>query len=158
MKLYYPIAIKLKDKHALVVGGGQVAARKVKALRQFGVRVRVVSPSLVPALKKLVKSRKIVWLNKKVESSDAKGIDIVIAATSIASINQKISSWAKREGVLVNVVDNTRLSTFISPAVFSKGKAIVAVYTDGRDPALSRDLKNFLKEHWNEFLSYRHRL
>ena len=58
----------------------------------------------------------------------------------------------------VNVVDNPSLSSFISPAVFRAGGAVVAVYTHGRDPVLSRDIKNFLKEQWDVFLSYRNRL
>jgi len=58
----------------------------------------------------------------------------------------------------VNVVDRARLSDFISPALLYMPKAIVAIYTEGKDPVLSRDLKNFLKERWDEFLSYRDRL
>lgn len=158
MKLYYPIAVKLKGKQALVVGGGQVAARKARALLKFGAKVCIVSPSLAPALKRLLKARKFVWFNRKVKPSDIKGVDIVIAATSDFRANQEMSCWANKQKVLVNVVDNSHLSDFISPALFSKGLATVAVYTDGRNPALSRDLKNFLKEHWDEFLSYRRRL
>jgi siroheme synthase-like protein len=158
MKLYYPIVFDLKNKHALVAGGGQVAERKIKTLLAFGAKVSVVSPALTRALKKLSKVRRITWFKRTVKPSDIKRADIIIAATSNVVVNQKISHWAKKKKILVNVVDNIRLSTFISPAVFSKGKAIVAVYTNGRNPELSRDLKNFLKEHWDDFLSYRHKL
>ncbi len=158
MTYYYPVAIKLKNKSVLVAGGGRVAERKVKTLLKFGAKVRIVSPALAPALKKLLGFQKVRWCNRKVKSSDIEGADIVIAATGIASVNKKISYLAKKSGALVNVIDNAQLSTFISPAIFSKGKAIVAVYTNGRSPALSRDLKNFLKEKWDDFLSYRRRL
>jgi len=155
---YYPIALDLSDIRVLVVGGGKVAEHKVKVLLKFWAQVRVVSPSLTENLKKLLRARRIKWLNRIVKASDIAGVDIVIAATYSEAVNRNISAWAKKKGLLVNVVDNAELSTFISPAVFSIDKAVVAVYTHGRDPVLSRDLKNFLKEHWDEFLSYRDRL
>lgn len=155
---YYPIALKLKGRTALVIGGGQVAERKVKTLLEFGARVRVISPDLTGALQKLFRSRRIAWIRRVVRSSDIKGADIVIAATSIASVNNSISRRAKDASILVNVVDSSSLSSFISPAILRTSKAVVAVYTHGRDPCLSRDLKNFLKENWDVFLSYRDRL
>jgi len=155
---YYPIALKMKDKRAMVAGGGRVAERKVRALLGFGAEVRVVSPDLTAPLRELFQSRKITWLNRVVRASDINGADIIIAATSDAVVNRKISTWAKRHGALVNVVDRAELSDFISPAILRKSKAVVAVYTHGRDPVLSRDLKNFLKENWDAFLSYRNRL
>lgn len=157
-ELYYPIALKLKGKTALVVGGGEVAERKVKTLLRFGARVRVVSPDLTPVLRRLFKFRRVTWLNRVVRSLDVDGADIIIAATSDTTVNKKISRWARRRGILVNVVDRVKLSSFISPAILPASKAVVAVYTHGRDPGLSRDLKNFLKEHWDVFLSYRNRL
>ena len=157
-ELYYPIALKLKAKRALVVGGGQVAERKVKTLLQFGAEVRVISPNLTISLKKLLRSRSITWTSRVVRSSDVKGYHIVIAATSDATVNKNISELAKRRGILVNVVDRAALSSFISPAILRTSKAVVAVYTHGQDPVLSRDLKNFLKESWDVFLSYRNRL
>ena len=155
---YYPIALKLKGRAALVVGGGQVAERKVKTLLQFGAEVRVISPNLTISLKKLLQSRNITWMRRVVRSSDIKDYYIVIAATSAATVNKNISKWAKKRGILVNIVDRALLSSFISPAILRTPKAVVAVYTHGQDPALSRDLKNFLKENWDVFLSYRNRL
>jgi len=155
---YYPIALKLKGRTALVVGGGQVAERKVQTLLEFGARVRVISPELTIPLQKLFRSRRIAWVSRVVRSSDIKGADIVVAATSIASVNNSVSRWAKRKGILLNVVDSPCMSSFISPAVFRASKAVIAVYTHGLDPVLSRDLKNFLKESWDVFLSYRNRL
>jgi len=155
---YYPIALKLKNRTALVIGGGKVAERKIKTLLQFGARVRVVSPDLTAELRKLVKFRRIAWLESVVRVSDLKGADLIIAATSDVVVNKKISAWAKRRRILVNVVDGPGLSSFISPAILRIPRAIVAVYTHGLDPVLSRDLKNFLKENWDVFLSYRDRL
>jgi len=158
MVSYHPIAINLKNKQAIVIGGGKVAERKVQSLLDAGARVCVISPVLTSELCRLAGTDKISWKNKRVEQKDLPGADIVIAATSDTQVNKTLSNWAKKFKILINVVDQPGLSSFISPAVFKKSKAIVAVYTDGKDPVLSRDLKNFLKENWNEFLSYRHKL
>ena len=155
---YYPIAVRLKNKKALVVGGGMVAERKVKTLIATGARVKVVSPDLTPQLKNLARQGGIRWVARTVRQTDLYRADIAIAATSDNRVNRKVSRWAKERNILVNVVDNPSLSDFISPALLGKRKAIIAVYTDGKDPILSRDLKNFLKENWNVFLSYRDRL
>lgn len=156
-KPYYPIAIRLKNKKAIIVGGGTVAERKIIGLLEAGARVTVISPSLTEKLKALVKNRQIIWIAHPVKRDDLLKADIVIAATSDNAVNKKISGWSRRIKKPVNVVDNKILSDFISPAVFKEQKAIIAVYTDGKDPVLSRDLKNFIKERWDEFLSYRHR-
>lgn len=154
---YYPVALNLANKHALVVGGGKVAEHKIKILLKFGACVKVVSPDLVPGLRRLAGAGKIRWINRLVRAADTKGADIVIAATSDTVINKRISRWSRSQRALVNVVDNPGLSDFISPAILTTAKAIIAVYTDGRDPALSRDLKDFLKKHWGLFLSCRER-
>ncbi|RJP29599.1 MAG: bifunctional precorrin-2 dehydrogenase/sirohydrochlorin ferrochelatase [Candidatus Omnitrophota bacterium] len=157
-EFYYPIALKIKGKSALVIGGGKIAERKITTLLKFRVRIRVVAPDLTPVLKKHFESGSIVWRRRVVKPQDIKNADIIVAATSDPVVNKKVSRWAKKENILVNVVDEPELSSFISPAILSASRAIVAVYTHGRDPVLSRDLKNFLKENWNGFLSYRSRL
>jgi siroheme synthase-like protein len=106
----------------------------------------------------LAKKTKLKWLKRKVTKNDISKARIVIAATNDALVNKNVSLWSKQQGILVNIVDNPALSTFISPAVFKNNKAIIAVNSNGRDPEFSRDLKNFLKEQWDEFLSYRRRL
>jgi len=155
---YYPIAVKLKDKIIIVVGGGKVAERKVDSLLEAGGKVRLISPDATPGLNQLSEAGRIEWLRKRFGSHDMDSADLIVASTSDSAVNKRIRAWAKKHKVLINVVDQASLSDFISPAVLRAGKAIVAVYTDARDPVLSRDLKNFLKENWDVFLSYRRRL
>jgi precorrin-2 dehydrogenase/sirohydrochlorin ferrochelatase len=154
---YYPIAVRLKNKKAVVVGGGNVAERKVLSLLAAGASVIVISPLLSEQLVGLAKKKKIQWVKNIVQPGDLETADIVIAATSNRGVNKKVSEWSRKSGKLINVVDDKVLSDFISPAILKKEKAIIAVYTDGKEPELSRDLKNFLKEHWDEFISYRDR-
>ena len=152
---YYPLAVKLGKRRVVVVGGGIVAERKVDALRKAGARVRVVSPTVTPALRRLARRDKIEWINRYVRKGDVRGAYIIVAATNDTATNRAVNRWAGAQRIWINVVDKPVLSDFISPAVFHANNAILAVYTDGRDPKLSRDVKNYLKEHWDEFLSYR---
>jgi len=155
---YYPVALGIDKCLGVVIGGGRVAQRKALDLLRAGARVKIISPTLTTYLKHLAKTGRIKWLCRMVRREDLARAEVIIAATDQWQINKEVSLWAKRKSRLVNVVDNPGLSNFISLAVFRKAKAIVAVYTNGRDPVLSRDLKNFLKEYWNEFVSYRNRL
>jgi len=155
---YYPIAIDLRDKVILIAGGGRVAERKVFSLSAAGSIIIVVSPRVSFKLRRLAESGRIFWINRKVCKTDLAQARFVIAATDDIAVNESISKWAREKGLLVNVVDNRSLSDFISVALLRKAKSIISVYTDGRDPEFARDLKNFLKEYWGEFLSYRDRL
>ena len=141
-----------------MVGGGRVAERKVDSLLEAGGKIRLISPDATSGLNQLSKAGRIEWLRKKFGPHDLDSAYLVVASTSDPAINKRIRAWAKKYKVLINVVDQAGLSDFISPAVLRAGKAIIAVYTDGKDPVLSRDLKNFLKENWDVFLSYRRRL
>lgn len=155
---YYPVAVDSKGKRAIVVGGGKVAERKIDILLKADFSVKLIAPSITSKLKRLAKNKKLTWVSRKVRKSDIWGTHLVIAATDDKKINKDIGSWSKKTNFLYNIVDRPDASNFISPAIFRRGKAIVAVYTDGRDPVLSRDLKNFLKENWSVFLSYRNKL
>lgn len=155
---YYPVALDIKSRPVTVIGGGKVAERKIFGLLGAGADIRVISPDLTSGLKRLEMSKRIKWIRRKVRKDDLRKTRIIIAATDDAGVNKNISKWARKKEAWVNVVDQPVLSDFISTAILRKDKALLSVYTDGRDPVLSRDLKNFLREHWDVFLSYRDRL
>jgi len=155
LRKYHPVALRLTGELALVVGGGKVAERKARSLRAAGARIRVVSPSATAGLKRLFKGGRIKWTARAVKARDLAGASIVISATDDEAVNKSVSTWARKRRIPVNVVDAPALSTFISPAVFRKDRSIITVYTDGKDPVLSRDLKNFIRKNWDAFISYR---
>ncbi len=155
---YYPLAVNLDKRLTVVIGGGAIAERKVDGLLETGARIKVVSPKATPLLKRLAGNGSIEWVRRRARSSDIRGARIIVAATNNTVTNRRVSCWAQRYGIWVNVVDRPVLSDFISPAVFRAAEGIITVYTDGKNPKLSRDIKNFLKDRWDDFLSYRHRL
>ncbi|MDP8262171.1 MAG: bifunctional precorrin-2 dehydrogenase/sirohydrochlorin ferrochelatase [Candidatus Ancaeobacter aquaticus] len=154
---YFPIAVLLKDKKVVVVGGGRIAERKVRLLIKAGANITVVSPTVTTYLSNLYTKGVLQWKERNVRGSDIKKSVLVIAATNDLAVNEKVSMWAQQENILVNVVDNKKHSTYISPAVVRHKEVLVTVYTDGQDPELSRDIKKYLKDNWDEFILYRNR-
>ncbi len=155
---YFPIAVKLKGERVLVVGAGKVAERKIETLLAVGAEIYVVSPRATRRIKHLSSKGYIKWVKRSVERTDIRGAKLIVAATNNARVNKYISQWSHEFEIPINVVDKPVISNFISPAIVQFKNAIIAVYTNGRDPVLSRDLKNYLKEREDDFVSYRNRL
>ena len=155
---YLPIAIKLKQRKVVVVGAGKVAERKVLTLLDAYAEVYVVSPRATHNIKRLAKNEDIKWVCRSVVRSDVRGASLIVSATDNKDMNRRVREWSREFQIPVNVVDNSKISDFISPALLRFKNALIAVYTDGKEPVLSRDLKNYLKENWDDFVSYRNRL
>jgi siroheme synthase-like protein len=154
---YLPIAVKIKGRRVIVVGGGKIALRKVLNFLDAGARVHVIAPALHPEMRGLYTEGKITWDEKLFSEDDIKGAALVVSATDKKVVNEKVSRAARKKDIAVNVVDQPGISDFISPAIIRHARAIIAVYTDGKDPALSRDIKDYLKEMWDDFLLFRDR-
>ena len=147
---YYPIFLELKGRPCLIVGGGQVAARKVEGLFAAGARVTVVSPSLDPELAKLKAERRIVHVDRLYQRVDLKAYAVVIAATDDAAANERVAADARQAGVPVNVVDEPALCDFIVPSVVRRGDVVLAISTGGLSPALARWLRQELESYLSE--------
>ena len=143
---YYPILLNIQGRKCLVAGGGKVALRKVKALLEHGADVEVVSPFFCPELNQLAANETIRAIQRDYKPEDLKDAFIAIAATDDAKTNESIAADARRQGVLVNVVDDPNNSDFIVPSQFRRGDVIVAVSTSGRSPALARKIRSELEK------------
>jgi len=143
---YYPIFLNIRGKRCVVVGGGPVALRKVKALLEHEANVEVISPELCPELSQLAKSRAIQVLQKNYNGGDLQGAFIAIAATDDGEINNKVAEEARAKGVLVNVVDDSEHSDFIVPSQLRRGDITIAVSTAGKSPALARKIRTRLEK------------
>ncbi len=143
---YYPIFLNIRGKRCVVVGGGAVALRKVKALLEHEASVKVISPELCPELSQLAKSRAIQVLQRNYNGRDLQGVFIAIAATDDGEINNKVAEEARAKGVLVNVVDDSEHSDFIVPSQLRRGDITIAVSTAGKSPALARKIRTRLEK------------
>ena len=131
---FYPINLNIKGKMCIVVGGGEVAERKVKNILLCQGRVKIVSPKLTSKLAELYRQKRIDYVKSEYSKSLLKGAYLVYAATSDRKVNSIIAKDAANSGILVNVCDSVRESTFILPAVLRKKGITVAVSTDGISP------------------------
>lgn len=140
---YYPAFLNLKDKKAVVIGGGRVAERKVRTLIQAGASVTVISPALTANLKRLLDKKQIEYIKKNYEKGDVKNAFMVIAATSFAQINTQAAHDAK---FLINVVDTPAEGNFIAPSIVKRGPLTIAISTEGSSPALSKSIRKELEK------------
>jgi len=148
--VYYPIFLNLEGKKCVVVGGGEVALRKVRALLDSGAKVVVVSPTLNSGLAQLAEVGTISLISREYEPKDLKDAVIVVAATDIAEVNQKIAKKARKHGFLVNVADRPEASDFIMPSLVRRGDLILAVSTSGASPALAKKIRMRLEQTFGE--------
>ena len=100
---YLPIWLDVKDKDCLMVGGGEVAARKAEMLLKSGALLTVVAPKLGVNLQNLVDAGQVQHLERVFEQADLQGKRLVVAATDIESVNQQVHTAAQAQNVLINV-------------------------------------------------------
>lgn len=142
---YYPIFLDLHGRPCVVVGGGEVAERKVSALLRAAARVRVVSPQLTARLARLAAQKKISVTRRRYREGDLKRAFLVFAATDDPATQRAVREHAQAAGALVNVADDREHSAFLVPASFARGDLHVAISTSGASPALARLLRQQLQ-------------
>ena len=143
---YYPIYLDISNKRCTVVGGGDVAERKVERLLHCGARVTVVGKSLSPALEVLKAGRRIEHIAADYRRKHVEGSFLVIGATDSPEVNERVCQDARKEGILVNIVDDSDRCDFILPSLMERGDLSIAVSTGGRSPALARKMRTELEQ------------
>lgn len=138
---YYPIHLDLKERRALVIGGGAIAEGKALQLVEAGARVTVVSPALTEALRRLVEKGEIEHRNGCFAEEDLNGVALVISATDDRKVNENAALAAARRGLLCNVVDQPDLCNFITPALVARGDLQISVSSGGGSPTLTQRVK-----------------
>ncbi len=141
---YYPICLDVKGKKCVIVGGGEVSARKITFLLNCGANIVVISPEINEGINTFVQGKSIEWIERGYKSHDLEGAFFVIVATDDHGLNKQISQEARDKGMLVNVADSAEDSTFILPAVLSRGSLSIAVSTEGKSPALAKKIRDEL--------------
>ncbi len=138
---FFPIFLNIKDRPCLVVGGGDIAARKVTLLCKAGGRVTVVAPELCDRLSAQRDSGEIEHRQRSFEPDDIFGSQMVIAATDDVELNRRVSDLAKQHNIPVNVVDQPALCSFTMPSIVDRSPVVIAVSTGGASPVLARLLR-----------------
>ncbi len=143
---YYPIFLNILGKRSIVIGGGDVALRKVKSLLECRAKVTVISTKPHPEISKLSEERMIRLIERDYKAGDLKDAVIAIVCTNAKKVNRKAADEARKEGALVNVADDPERSDFIIPSFFRRGNLTVAVSTSGVSPALAKKIRTKLEK------------
>ena len=138
---YLPIFAEVKDRPVLVIGGGEIAARKITFLLRAEAKVHIVAETLMPELAEKVEREEIQWRATVFEEQQLDDVFLVIAATEDDELNQRVYVAANARYRLVNVVDNQALCSFVFPSIVDRSPLLVAISSSGKAPVLSRILR-----------------
>ena len=138
---FLPIFLNVTDQSCLVVGGGDVAARKVALLQRAGTQVTVVAPTLCETLSEQSKKGRVRYQPKAFAPADVKNHTLIVGATNDPAVNEQVSIAARKQNIPVNIVDQPRLCTFIMPSIVDRSPVLIAVSSGGASPVLARLLR-----------------
>ncbi len=138
---HLPIFINVRQNPCLVIGGGDIALRKINLLIKAQAKVDCLSPLFCEGITNLSQSGDVNLIQKRFESDDIKDYAIIIASTDDSSVNALISKSAKKARIPVNVVDSPELSSFIMPSIVDRSPVIIAVSSAGKAPVLARIIR-----------------
>ncbi len=134
----YPVSLVVHGRRCLVVGGGRVAAGKVRQLTACGAFVHVIAPEVDPVI---VAEPGVAVERRPYMRGDVAGHRLVLTATSDPAVNRAVHDEAEAAGIWVNSADDPVNCTFTLPAVTRQGPVTVAVSTGGHSPALATWLR-----------------
>jgi precorrin-2 dehydrogenase/sirohydrochlorin ferrochelatase len=159
---YYPVFLRLGGERCVVIGGGEVAERKVETLLEAGAKVTVVSPTLTPGLAEWLARGEIAHVRRPYQDGDLAGARLAYAATDDQALHAELAAAAAAAGALLNVVDVPQWCSFIVPSIMRRGSLTVAVSTGGGSPALARrarqEIEGALGPEWERALDVLARL
>lgn len=143
---FIPIFLQIEGKPCLVVGGGEVALRKVKPLLDAGAPVTVISPQVIGEMELLVASGRISLLRRGYQAGDMEGYHLVYAATDDPELQHRLFLEARALRIPINIADAPEFCSFIVPSVVRRGRLQVAISTAGASPAVASVLRHRIEQ------------
>lgn len=135
---FLPLFANIRGQTCLVVGGGSIAARKASLLARAGACIRLVAPEASDAAREVVEKSGGELRLRPFVDADLDGVALAIAATDDLMLNAHVSDAARRLQVMVNVVDQPELCSFIFPSIVDRNPIVIAVSSGGASPVLAR--------------------
>lgn len=142
---YYPIFVQLDGRRVLVVGGGAVAAQKMRNLHPAGPEINVIAPELKEEMTEYHGAGQFAWEQREYREGDVAGYDLVMVATDDGEVNARVSADARRHRIWVNAADDIPNCDFILPSMVRRGSLVLAASTGGGSPALARRVRETLE-------------
>lgn len=144
---YYPVFLDLRGRDCLVIGGGEVATHKIRALLDAGATVTVIAPDATEQIRYWHQQGTVRWVCRHACPEDMQGYFLVIAASDSPLLHQQLYQRAIVQNQLFNAVDEPEHCNFITPAIAQSGPVQVAVSTSGCSPLLAQQLRDQIREH-----------
>ncbi|MGQ8364999.1 siroheme synthase CysG [Glaciecola sp. 1036] len=142
---YFPIFLDAQHINCLIVGAGEVAARKCELLLKTPAKITIVAPWVCDTVKRLSASTQVELIEKEFSEADIEGKNLIFVATSDEQLNKDIHDLAHEQNILVNVVDNTPLCKFITPSIVDRDPIVIALSSGGVAPVLLRYMRQRLE-------------
>ena len=143
---FFPIFLTANKINAIVIGGGDVAARKIELLLKTTTKITILCAKVNSNVARLINTHQLTWLNYHYTHDHLSPFNLVIAATDDTKVNQKIYQEAERLNVLINVVDQPELCSYITPAIIDRNPMIIAMSSSAHAPILLRMLREQIEK------------
>ena len=143
---YFPVFLDATKVSALVVGGGEVATRKIELLLKTTTNITVMSEKVCTSIERLINAHQLTWLMHNYQAGHLTDINLVIAATDDIAVNKAVHDEAVPLKILTNVVDQPELCTYITPAIIDRAPMIIALSSSGSSPILIRMLREQIEK------------
>ena len=154
----FPVFINIKDKPVTIIGGGDIALRKVRLLIKADPKITVISKVICRELKELLTQHNHQIIQKSFQVSDLKAPILIIAATNNIKINKQISILAQKKNILINVVDQPQLCTFTMGSIIERDSLVVSISSGGKAPVLVRSIREkietLIPQSYSELVSF----
>ncbi|MBI2704524.1 MAG: bifunctional precorrin-2 dehydrogenase/sirohydrochlorin ferrochelatase [Actinobacteria bacterium] len=134
----FPVNLVLEGRRCLVVGGGAVAAQKIRGLIEAGAEVDVVAPELSEAVRAIPG---LTSDERPYRSGDVAGYWLVIAATNDSAVNRSVFADGEKHRVWVNSADDPANCSALLPSRIRRGPLLVTFSTSGEAPAVAKWLR-----------------
>ncbi|MFB1015688.1 MAG: NAD(P)-dependent oxidoreductase [Alteromonadaceae bacterium] len=143
---YFPIFLNAKNIDAMIIGGGDVAARKIELLLKSTEKITIMSAELSPSVTALIAKHQLTWLAHQYQPGLLTNKNLVIAATDDTSVNESVYHEASGLKLLINVVDQPEFCSYITPAIIDRAPMIIALSSSGSAPILIRMLREQIEK------------
>lgn len=152
---YFPFFMDVSKGEGLIVGGGEVALRKIQKLLDFDARLTVCAPTVLPEIESIPG---LVLLRQPFEPSLVEGKLFVISAADDNRLNYQISALCQERNIPVNVVDDRNNCTFLFPALVKRRSLSIGISTGGSSPSAAiywkKRVSELISQDAGELLDY----
>lgn len=147
-KMYFPLFISLEGKKAVVIGGGEIAARRTETLLCFCENITVIAPEVCEKMEKLINEKNLLYYRRDFQTGDCKEAFVIVAAANNRQVNKQAGEEGKAAGAFVSVADRKEECNFLFPgvAINQESGAVIGVCSSGKNHKLAKELTDKCKE------------